>query len=59
MPKQHLKKAFAKAPSQYLKPEYATPYETDSTSQMQQFAEKLFTYENLKFVEKLTGFEEV
>ncbi|MBF04181.1 MAG: hypothetical protein CMP76_12885 [Flavobacterium sp.] len=53
------KKAFQKTENNFLKPEYVSFDVTDSTNVIKQFAEELFTEGNIKFVETLTGFEEV
>ena len=53
------KKAFSKVESEYLKPEFISYDVTDSTNVLRQFADELFTEGNIKFVETLTGFEEV
>ncbi|HEX8575671.1 MAG TPA: hypothetical protein VF677_05195, partial [Flavobacterium sp.] len=50
------KKAFNATENFYLKPDYTASYESDS---LQAFAKNLFTKGNLKFVEKITGFEEL
>lgn len=50
------KKAFNIAENTYLEPNSITSYESDS---LQAFAKKLFTKDNLKFVEKISGLKEV
>lgn len=50
------KKTLRSTENIYLKPSYTASYEADS---LQAFAKNLFTKGNLKFVEKITGLEEL